>query len=120
LSFNKDALLNIASEIGVVSKDGNPIPDTILDNMVSLEEQRKANFHVVCKDKSRNNAIPALDENSSSFVDGVAVSSSVVIEKVDMGGNLGTPPSDYNRTASLVDTKEGWAPTRVGRRKKIK
>ena len=41
---NSSTLANIASEIGIISRDGNPLSQSMLDNMVKLDKLRSENY----------------------------------------------------------------------------
>jgi hypothetical protein len=113
-------LTNVADRIGIVSRDGNPIPHSMLDNMVSLDEQRVANFQKICKDKAKV-CMEMQSGNFSLNTDKESSSSSVaLVVQGSLGGCSGSLSGTVSQPIVLDDTDEGWTPAKLGRRKRKK
>jgi hypothetical protein len=107
LQTNKINLSCIAHEIGIVSRDGNPISQNMLDNMVSLDEQRIANFQALSKVKNNS----SVEEQSGSISCNNGKASSSRLGDVMVEGFLGgcSKPSNGSEDQPILieDSEEG-------------
>jgi hypothetical protein len=71
--INFDDLKLSAVVVGIVGKDGNPIKDAIINDMVAVEEKRALSYMSKCDHESCR----AVDENPRSCVQGSAIGDSV-------------------------------------------
>jgi hypothetical protein len=118
IQTDKVNLTSVADKIGIVSRDGNPIPQSMLDNMVSLDEQRVANFQTICKDKAKV-CMEMQSGNISLNTDRESSSRSVeFVVKGSLGGCSSSPSGTVSQPIVVDDTDEGWTPAKVGRKKK--
>jgi len=60
----KVPIANIAAEIGVVSRDGSPLSQSMLESMLEVGQQRISNFEKICK----QNAIAKIDSTSVDII----------------------------------------------------
>ena len=50
---------NIASEISIISRDSNPLSQSMLDNMVKLDNLRNENYGKICRKRASTKAVDA-------------------------------------------------------------
>lgn len=117
----KVPIANIAAEIGVVSRDGSPLSQSMLESMLEVEQQRISNFEKIYK----QNAIAKIDSTSVDII-----SSSNNLSKGfgqnmlvnDLGGNqCGTPDTQIvsqSLSSNINNNNEGWTEVKVGRKRK--
>jgi hypothetical protein len=112
------SLANIAVDLGVVHKDGHPLPQNMLDSMVSLDAQRATNFEKICNQKtSQAETFVIASDQVKKELDSSLDHNLIISEQ--RGSQGGCPDFPI-----LIDDEEdregGWSKVRVGRRKKKK
>lgn len=121
LNTCKDSFVNLAPVIGIVSGDGDPISQSMLDSMLELEQSRVTNFEKLSKQKDSAKVVdpqadPECSKDNVVGFTGQSQSSGEVRES--KGGCPNTPSGSQSQPIVIDDDEKGWTEVKVGRRRK--
>jgi hypothetical protein len=105
---NPVTLANIAVELGIVHKNGHPLPQNMLDSMVSLDAQRAANFEKFCKQNA--NQVESSSQVSTHKSEGNDNSQGLLSSVMGgmQGGSPKTPKNSSIQIINIDDSEDGW------------